>query len=262
MRIGQKLRQAITSSFIEVRLEEDREQPQAPEPDLVMPPPEVASFSLPEPLLESQVSVVPEPEPEADPLTPPDFDAVLRGDGTLNDNIVYAGATLAAVPFSAEQAVEVLVGMPYGVTPRGRCQAMEQAISVVTDDPCAAGHLVVSDAAQKMVALNQYLARSRDSHKTFRRNVAAEMERLHERLNQLRVLADEANASYQSLEEAGRVRVDDLTGVIAFFDEFQAYLRLEEVVTNSLSEDELPAYMREDTAMKLLGVQSDGKKAA
>ena len=39
---------------------------------------------------------------------------------------------------------------------------MQQAIQVVTSDPTMAGHLVVSDAAMKMVALNQHLNQSRE----------------------------------------------------------------------------------------------------
>ena len=253
MRIGQKLRQAITSSFIEVRLDEEHTVPTV----IVAPPPAQEAVYTPEP------PVIPEPlpEPEPDPLTPPDLSAALKEDGSLNDNTIYGGVSLSAVPFNAEQAVEILVGMPYGVTARGRCETMKQAISVVTTDPCSAGHLVVSDAAQKMVALNQYLTRNRGDLKAFRRNVAEEMERLHERLNGLRVMVDETNASYQALEEAGRVRVDNLTGVIAFFDEFQAFLRLEEDSASGQSSGELPAYLRDDTAMKLLGVAQE-KEAA
>lgn len=249
MRIGQKLREAITSSFIEVRLDEERPTPSFH----AAPTPLPEAVSTPEPV------VIPEPEPELapDPLAPPDIACALKEDGSLDDEVVYKGVSLSSVPFSAEQAIEVLVGMPYGVTARGRCQAMQQAISVVTTDTSNAGHLVVSDAAQKMVGVNQYLSRTRESHKNFRRHVAEEMERLHERLNQLRLLVDETNASYQTLEEAGRVRVDNLTGVIAFFDEFQAYLRLEEDGGSGGEGDELPAYLREDTAMKLLGVVKD-----
>lgn len=252
MRIGQKLREAITSSFIEVRLDEEAPAPvvaPAPAPVVVQPQAELAPAVV--------VAPEPEPEPEPDPLAPPDLSAAIGPQGHLNDQLIYGSASISQVPFSAEQAVEVLVGMPYGVTARGRCQAMEQAISVTTDDPSAAGHLAVSDAAQKMVALNQYLTRNREQLKVFRRNIAEEMERLHERLNQLRILVDETNANYQALEEAARVRVDNLTGVIAFFDEFQAYLRQQEEENNPQEADELPAYLREDTARKLLNLDKE-----
>ena len=257
MRIGQKLRDAITSSFIEVRLDAEQEALAVGNGSA---PVEASPYV---PASEPALSVeAPEPEPVPDPLAPPQLGLVIRDDGSLNDDVIYASATLAPVAFSAEQAVEVLIGIPYGVTARGRCQVMEQAILVVTDDPCATGHLVVSDAAQKMVALNQYLARNRENLKGFRRNVSEEMEHLHERLNQLRVLVDETNANYQALEEAGRMRVDNLTGVIAFFDEFQAYLRQEEQNNQTSNERELPAYLREETAMKILGVQPTEKRTA
>jgi hypothetical protein len=142
------------------------------------------------------------------------------------------------------------------VTSNRRCQAMQEAIAVVTDDLSSAGHLVVSDAAQKMVALNLHLNRSREELKSFRRNVAEEMDRLHEQLNRLRILVDETNANYNALDEAGRERVDSLTGVIAFFDEFQAHLRFEESAAES-SGAELPAYLRDDTARKILGMHQE-----
>ena len=250
MGIGAKLRQAITSSFIEVRMDEAEAQA-APAPVLVPEPelaqkPEVAVV-VPEP------ESVPEPVLEIDPLTPPDLNAALRTDGSLNDDVVYRGAILAQVPFTAEQAIDVLVELPSGVTSRRRCQAMQEAIAVVTNDLSNAGHLVVSDAAQKMVSLNLHLNRSREELKGFRRHVAEEMDRLHEQLNRLRILVDETNANYNALDEAGRERVDNLTGVIAFFDEFQAYLRSEESAAEG-SGAELPAYLRDDTARKLLGM--------
>ena len=251
MRIGQKLRDAITSSFIEVRLDEETPSPTAPMA--------VTPVALPELVPQQVVAPEPEPvpEPEPDPLAPPDISATITPEGNLNDQVIYGSANLSQAPFTAEQAIEVLIEMPYGVTARGRCQAMEQAISVTTNDPSSAGHLVVSDAAQKMVALNQYLTRNREQLKTFRRNIAEEMERLHERLNQLRILVDETNANHQALDEAARVRVDNLTGVIAFFDEFQAYLRQQEEENNPQETSELPAYLREDTARKLLKIDKE-----
>ena len=252
MGIGAKLRQAITSSFIEVR-RDDAEAQAAPTP-VVVPEPELApksevAVATPEP------ESVPEPviPTEREPLTPPDLNAALNTDGSLNDSIVYRGATLAQVPFTAEQAIDVLVELPSGVTSHRRCQAMQEAIAVVTDDLSNVGHLVVSDAAQKMVSLNLHLNRSREELKAFRRSVAEEMDRLHEQLNRLRILVDETNANYNALDEAGRERVDNLTGVIAFFDEFQAYLRSEESAAEG-GGAELPAYLRDDTARKLLGM--------
>ncbi len=91
MRIGQKLRQAITSSFIEVRLDEEHTVPTV----IVAPPPAQEAVYTPEP------PVIPEPlpEPEPDPLTPPDLSAALKEDGSLNDNTIYGGVSLSAVPF-------------------------------------------------------------------------------------------------------------------------------------------------------------------
>lgn len=249
MRLGKKLVDAIASSFIEVRLGEDEE----PTPSVVEP---VAAVRV------EAVAPVPEPEPVVvvavrEPFTPPDLSVALLDDGSLNDDIVYADSTLGSVPFTAEQAIDVLVELPYGVSSRTRFEAMRQALAVLGDDPSGAGHLVVSDAAQKMVALNKYLMKTRDEVKGFRREVAEEMEQLHERLNQLRQLVETTNGVHNTLEEVGRARVDNLTGVIAFFDEFQAYLRMGNDEGRSFSNDEIPAFMREDTAMKLLGVTRD-----
>ena len=256
MRLGEKLRQAITSGFIEVRTTEDS-HPVAfvPKPDIAQQMQAAAPEFVPTP--EPEIT----PEPELDPLTPPDLTAALGVDGSLNDDVVYAQATLTPVAFTAEQAVGVLVDMAYGVTAGGRCQAMKQAISIVTDDPESAGHLVVSDAAQKMVALNKYLGTTRTELKSFRHNVAEEMEQLHERLNNLRILVDETNANFKALEEAARLRVDNLTGVIAFFDEFQSYLRHEDDLQADNASGELPAFRRDDTALKILGLESE-KEAA
>ena len=195
------------------------------------------------------------PVTEPDPLAPPDLISAVDRDGSLNDDVVYRCLTPFHIPFTAEQAIEVLVQQPYGSTTHSRCQAMQQAIQVVTSDPTMAGHLVVSDAAMKMVALNQHLNQSRAELQAFRRRAAEEMEQLHERLNRLRILMDETNANYNALEEAGRERVDNLTGVIAFFDEFQAYLRLEAEAALSYRPDNLPAFLRDETALKLLGME-------
>ncbi len=264
MRIGEKLRQAITSSFIEVKLDENQNQPSenlpveaAPFVPAYVEPIVPEPYPLPEPV---QVRLPePEPLPVVDPLTPPNLTGALRPDGSLNDEVIYSSIAPLPIAFTAEQAITVLVELPYGTTTRGRCQAMQQAIRVVTDDPASTGHLVVSDAAQKMVALNQHLTQGRTALKSFRQKVAEEMEQLHDRMNQLRLVVDESNANFQAIEEAGRVRVDNLTGIIAFFDEFQAYLRME--TSSQTDNSELPAFMRDDTAMKLLNMQNK-KEAA
>ena len=233
MGLGKKFINAIASSFIEVRLGPEDASPACPVDTLS----ERATPSLAERI---QYRV-------------PDLRVALGAEGELNDGVIYAAATLTSVPFTAEQAIHVLEELPKGVTASSlRCAAMHEALSVLGDDLCAVTQQVVSDAAQKMVAINQYLTKTSVEVKGFRRELVEEMDELHERLNQLRLLLEDTSASHQLLEDAGRARVDNLTGVIAFFDEFHAYLRAP--AAERTDPDELPAFLREETAFKILGV--------
>lgn len=206
MGLGKKLASAIASSFIEVRLGPDAQ---------VQAPPDLPLYFVADPV----------PAPESAPAPALDLTSALRPDGELDEAVVYAGATFTPVSFTAEQAMHVLEELPTSASAAPlRCATMHQALAVLGDDPSSTAHQVVSDAAQKMVALNQYMAQRRAEVKVLRRDLVEEMDELQDRLNALHTLLENTNASYRQLEDAGRARVDDLTGLIAFFDEFQAYL--------------------------------------
>lgn len=279
MRLGQKLRDAIASNFIEIRREEgmdDTEVASVPTAPKLTLKEEVAALEaeviatmtsgapLSVPPAEPVVATVPTPAPEpvaTTTLTPPNILRALGSDGELNDDHVYAAATLAPVAFTAEQAIGVLVTLPYEASQRTRFTAMKDALTSFHEEPIEIAPQVVADAAQKMVALNKFLADTRDQVKSFRIIAAEELERLHDEIHKMRQMLDELNANHDAVQEAGRLRVDYLTGVIAFFDEFQAFLRIDnEGPTPDTPTEEFP-FMREDTAQKLLGVVPKEKAA-
>lgn len=279
MRIASRLKELVAANFVEVRREDEDEAPAvvAPAPAPVVeaapppPPPPPPVFGTPAPAV--YTSSLPVPQPGATHLTPeerfplPGFARAMREDGQLDMGLIMGDTPISHVPVSAEQAVEVLRSLPDDATPASRYRAMKEALGSNIDDVAPQ---VVTDAAQKMVLLNRFLTNAQAENAAFRAVVDGEIARLEEQIGDLRELQARIGARSSATLVAARKRVDHMTGIIAFFDEFQAMYRFEQETGRDAYQDtsaahaepegDAPAFLNDDNVYKLLGVSRGGEK--
>jgi hypothetical protein len=285
VRIASRLKELVAANFVEVRREdEDEVAPAAPVPapapvvvEAPPPPPAPAPppvFGNPTPPVYS--SNYPPAATPPGALSPeerfplPGFARALREDGILDMAVIVGDTPIANVPISAEQAVEVLRSLPDDATPAHRYRAMKEALAGDVD---AVAPQVVTDAAQKMVLLNRFLTNAQAENAAFRAVVDGEIARLEEQIGDLRELQARIGARSSATLTAARKRVDHMTGIIAFFDEFQAMYRFEQETGRDAyqesstsaypdSDDDSPAFLNDDNVYKLLGVTPTPEKKA
>ena len=122
---------------------------------------------------------------------------------------------------------------------------------------------LVTDAAHQMVDVNRFLVNARAENAAFQAAVGAEIARLEEMAARLCDLRSRVEGDALKVLDAARERVDHMTGIIAFFDEFQAMHRYEkETGRDPYAAPDLavfpagdpPPFAQDDNVLKLLGV--------
>ncbi len=204
---------------------------------------------------------VPVPEPGIEERFPvPHFLDAVRGDGSIDWERIAEGGSAPSVPVTADQAIAVLRSLPDNATPGGRYTAMKDALGGAVDERIPE---LVTDAAHQMVDVNRFLVNARSENAAFQAAVGAEIARLEEMAARLCDLRSRVEGDALRVLDAVRERVDHMTGIIAFFDEFQAMHRYERETGRDpyaapdlavLSVAEPPPFAQDDNVLRLLGV--------
>lgn len=82
--------------------------------------------------------------------------AILNPDGTINFPALYQSAHLPPVPFSAEQVLEMMHGLPAELPLETKRQTVQTAIKAMGGSIGATPENIVSDASRKLAALASY----------------------------------------------------------------------------------------------------------
>jgi len=217
----------------------------------------------PRPILPEEPAPVREPGIEEQFPVPRFLDAV-RADGSIDWDRIAEGGNAPRVPVTADQAIDVLRSLPDDATPGGRYEAMKRALGTGIDDRIPE---LVTDAAHQMVDVNRFLVNARAENAAFQTAVGAEIARLEELAARLCDLRSRVEGDAIKVLDAVRERVDHMTGIIAFFDEFQAMHRYERETGRDpyaapdlsiLSSGDPPPFAQDENVLKLLGVPGPG----
>jgi hypothetical protein len=183
----------------------------------------------------------------------------LRSDGSLDFAKVYHGLGIATTTFAADQAIEALCVLPYELPVRMKRLALQATLSAVGSGPEAMIPQMVQDAARKLVGLNQFLdfnaARERAAREKGERAIA----RLELELEALRELLATEMSQFDAVRSQARARIDEMTGLIAFLDEWQD-ARNDGPSDRADEAAETPAYLRDESVLRLLSQRQ--KRAA
>ncbi len=98
-------------------------------------------------------SWVPAPDPASDP---PDMSSPVDADGLVNFETLYSQAKVPTVPFTAEQALDMLQHMPSGVSEDARQQIINATLSALGKSVGGTPEAIVADATRKQAALQSF----------------------------------------------------------------------------------------------------------
>lgn len=176
---------------------------------------------------------------------------------------VYAQAGLAAVvepapkakppePYTPEKVVAFLSSLPDHLSTESCHSRMEAELrQCQIEDPTE----LVGDAAVALVTLRQELSQQSQEFEEASRTMRWRIELLESELARLRELQMQHEAEGQATRQDLLVRIDEMTGVIVFFDSYQSYL----LRRDQTSSYEAPEFPDEETALRLLSQRDDSR---
>jgi hypothetical protein len=160
-----------------------------------------------------------------------------------------ANISLAPPQFTAEHAVAFLSSLPKSLSETERCTRVQELLKGLTPDDSTLAVELVGEAAQQIVTIRQELKALEESFQREQSDDEICIQVLEERLARLRSQMTERKASAVEEGQALRTRLDEMMGVIVFFDRYQGYVRQQNQPPAS---PEVPAFQREDGVRKLL----------
>ncbi|WP_309722872.1 hypothetical protein [Armatimonas sp.] len=160
-----------------------------------------------------------------------------------------ANVSLAPPQFTAEHAVAFLSGLPKSLSTTERCTRVQGLLKGLTSDDTTLATELVGEAAQQIVTIRQEIKALEESFQRDQSDDEICIQVLEERLTRLRNQMIERKASTDEGSQALRTRLDEMMGVIVFFDHYQSYVRQQ---NQPYVPSEVPAFQREEGVRKLL----------
>ena len=155
--------------------------------------------------------------------------------------------------YTPEQAITFLSELSPKISSQARYKKVEEELSHISPDHQALAAELVGEAAARLVDLRRDLATGQTAHNNRQTVDRGHIEALEAELTRQRTQFEENEQLFQKQRQETLVRLDEMTGVIVFFDAYQAHYLHERPAERE--SDELPAFLQEDTAAKLLGIQ-------
>lgn len=223
----------------------------AVEPEIPIPPP--LSWTVPSTTPSALASVTPAGTvSQASAVVPAPVQAALGMGGSWELGALMtpepASSSAAAPQFTAEHAVDFLSNLPHCLDEQERCGKVQELFKGLTHDESALAAGLVEEAAEQIVTIRQNL---RGIEVEFQREQADDelcIQVLEERLVRLRRQVRERQEGMVTQRRELKTRLDEMMGVIVFFDRYQGFLRQQKQAPMT----ETPAFMRDDTVKNLL----------
>jgi len=162
--------------------------------------------------------------------------------------------------YTPEQVVAFLTSLPSHLSQESRFQRMAEELQQLSDDNAALVADIVESAAAKLVELRRNLSTRQTVFESQTRAEKKQIEQLKAEIARLQAELAAKEHEFQEQRQESLVKVDEMTGVIVFFDSYQAY-QVQAQGTPEGEADYVPAYLREDTAERLLGLKDSSEGA-
>jgi hypothetical protein len=156
---------------------------------------------------------------------------------------------LSAPTFTAEHAVDFLSNLCYGLSEEERCGRVQELFRGITTDQSGLASELVGEAAQEIVKIRQEIRQLEENFQRLQTDDEVYIQVLEERLARLRAQLKERKAGTDDQRQRLRTRLDEMMGIIVFFDRYQGFLRQ---ARPAAVPSEAPPHLREDAVRNLM----------
>ena len=149
-------------------------------------------------------------------------DSPVDADGLINFERLYQQAKVVTVPFTAEQALDMLHNMPPGVSDDSRQQIINVTLSALGRSVGGTPEAIVADAVRKQAALQEFRRTRGEQLADLTSTAEARIADLQREIAQSQAVIEKAKHQYETLSEGCRAEESRLDTVVDFFSETPA----------------------------------------
>jgi len=149
-------------------------------------------------------------------------DAAVDADGLVSFDALYAQANVPVVPFTAEQALDMLHNMPPGVSDDSRQQIINVTLSALGRSVGGTPEAIVADATRKQAALSAFRSARGDGLADLTSAAEAHVADLQREIEKSQAVLAQAKRQYETLSRACEDESARLDTVVDFFSQAPA----------------------------------------
>ena len=153
-------------------------------------------------------------------------DNPVDADGLVNFERLYAQANVTVVPFTAEQALDMLHNMPPGVSDDSRQQIINITLAALGRSVGGTPEAIVADATRKQAALSAFRQARGDGLADLTAAAEAHVAELQREIAKGQAMIEQAKHQYETLSQNCQAEEARLDTVVDFFSQAPAPRRL------------------------------------
>ena len=159
------------------------------------------------------------PSPMIVPAAPTDQASPVDADGMVDFDALYRQSGVLTVPFTAEQALDMLRHMPAGVSEEARQQVINVTLAALGKSVGGTPEAIVADATRKQAALTQFRQTRGDQLADLTTTAQARVAELQRDIEKSQAIIEGAKHQYDRLSENCQAQEALLDTVVDFFSE-------------------------------------------
>ena len=149
-------------------------------------------------------------------------DSPVDADGTVSFERLYAQAGVPVVPFTAEQALDMLHNMPPGVSDDSRQQIINVTLAALGRSVGGTPEAIVADATRKQAALQAFRQTRGEGLADLTTAAEAHVAELQREIAQSQAMIAQAKHQYEALSQSCQAEETRLDTVVDFFSQTPA----------------------------------------
>ena len=138
-------------------------------------------------------------------------------DGLINFEVLYTQAGVLTVPFTAEQALDMLSHMPAGVSEEARQQVINVTLAALGRSVGGTPEAIVADATRKQAALQTFRQTRGDQLVELTSAAEGRIVDLQGEIAKSQAIIEKAKRQYQVLSDACAAQETQMDKVVDFF---------------------------------------------
>jgi len=170
---------------------------------------------------EARQRLTPAPPSQQEPPGEP-----VDADGLVSFDALYARANIPVVPFTAEQALDMLRNMPPGVSDDSRQQIINVTLSALGRSVGGTPEAIVADATRKQAALSAFRSSREEGLADLTTAAEAHVADLQREIEKSQAVIAQAKRQYENISKSCEDESARLDTVVDFFSQAPAARKL------------------------------------